>query len=268
MGSVVIDDKINLSGAFDMRKKAFTLIELLVVISIIALLVAILMPALGKAREQAKTSVCLNNNRTLRQALDLYFADNDSKLLPYRDGMGGLNLWMQSIARSIQKVSANRFCPNAPYEAREEINQGTTKRPWRWTGSNPYMYGSYGINGWLYGPDDTIAKEATNWAQRDYVSADQVKGASNVPVFADSIWVDGWPRDDYDPTYTSDPAKLLTGDYSVAHGWNMGRYWLNRHAMKITVSFFDGHSEAVMLKDLWNLTWHRGFKPRNNIKMP
>ena len=58
-------------------KKAFTLIELLVVISIIALLVSILMPALGKAREQTRTVVCKNNLRQCGLAGQMYFSDND-----------------------------------------------------------------------------------------------------------------------------------------------------------------------------------------------
>ena len=44
-----------------MRKKGFTLIELLVVISIIAMLLAILMPVLNKAREQANNAICRSN---------------------------------------------------------------------------------------------------------------------------------------------------------------------------------------------------------------
>ena len=59
-----------------MKKKAFTLIELLVVISIIALLMAILMPALGKAREQAKKVVCMSNMRGAITAVSAYRADN------------------------------------------------------------------------------------------------------------------------------------------------------------------------------------------------
>ena len=59
-----------------MKRRAFTLVELLVVVAIIALLVSILLPALGKARESAKQSMCLSNQRTLGQAWFAYAMDN------------------------------------------------------------------------------------------------------------------------------------------------------------------------------------------------
>jgi prepilin-type N-terminal cleavage/methylation domain-containing protein/prepilin-type processing-associated H-X9-DG protein len=61
-----------------MRKyRAFTLVELLVVISIIALLLAILVPALGKARNQARVTMCAVNAREIANVLALYQAAND-----------------------------------------------------------------------------------------------------------------------------------------------------------------------------------------------
>lgn len=58
-------------------KRAFTLIELLVVISIIALLIAILMPALNRAREQAKFTVCKTNLHQYGTAMVMYLLEND-----------------------------------------------------------------------------------------------------------------------------------------------------------------------------------------------
>ncbi len=68
----------------DMRhnRQAFTLIELLVVISIIALLVGILLPALGAARKTAQRAVCLSNQRQVGVAMMAY-ATNNKGLLPY-----------------------------------------------------------------------------------------------------------------------------------------------------------------------------------------
>ncbi len=66
------------------KRRGFTLIELLVVIAIIALLLAILLPSLGAAREQGKRIVCLHNLNQLTLAWMLYADDNDGKI-PYSD---------------------------------------------------------------------------------------------------------------------------------------------------------------------------------------
>lgn len=70
------------------RQPGFTLIELLVVIAIIAILSALLLPALSKARGRAEGIVCLNNTRQLTLAWQLYADEHDS-FLPYNLGMNG-----------------------------------------------------------------------------------------------------------------------------------------------------------------------------------
>ena len=78
-----------------MKKKGFTLIELLVVIAIIALLLAVIMPALRKAKEQAKSMVCRSNLRELAKGLQIYALENDGSSLISE---GGTDFWFMQLA--------------------------------------------------------------------------------------------------------------------------------------------------------------------------
>ena len=126
------------------RPKAFTLIELLVVISIIALLAAILLPALSKAKERAKQAICASNLHQYGIALHAYAAENDgrvmctAKVFPYNPAPGGVqypwpDCWMcrrptdprwtgtfnmEDITRYIE---AFRFVPDATQITGERV---------------------------------------------------------------------------------------------------------------------------------------------------
>jgi len=72
----------------DKRTRGFTLIELLVVISIIAVLMAILMPTLNRAREQGRRAACLGNLKQLTLAWLMYADENDGKIVSGNAGSG------------------------------------------------------------------------------------------------------------------------------------------------------------------------------------
>ena len=82
------------------KTAAFTLIELLVVVAIIALLVSILMPSLTKARDLAKTTLCMTKEKQMAYGMHLYLQDNNNRLIDiYRDPRK--NDWRDELAEAM-----------------------------------------------------------------------------------------------------------------------------------------------------------------------
>ncbi len=81
------------------RNSAFTLIELLVVIAIIALLLAILLPSLRKAKDQVRTIICRSNLKQWGIFFYLYTQDNEGKFMTAKQGTGipGGGTWLMPL---------------------------------------------------------------------------------------------------------------------------------------------------------------------------
>jgi prepilin-type N-terminal cleavage/methylation domain-containing protein/prepilin-type processing-associated H-X9-DG protein len=94
------------SGTARRRREAFTLIELLVVIAIIAILAALILPSLSRAREQGLRTACLNNLKQLQLCWNMYSQDNDDSVAP-NNYVGLVDPSEAYIARDITWCAGN-----------------------------------------------------------------------------------------------------------------------------------------------------------------
>ncbi len=142
------------------RKSSFALIELLVVVAIIGLIVALLMPAAGRARESARRVLCMNNLRQIGLAVFMYFDDHNQCFPPMMTFSPSV-LWAEYVNEYIDDINVWK-CPSYKY-ADTDFQQSNFS----------YGYNYHGLNMW----------NGENWVR---YSIDKIPNKSHCIVAADS----------------------------------------------------------------------------------
>jgi prepilin-type N-terminal cleavage/methylation domain-containing protein/prepilin-type processing-associated H-X9-DG protein len=229
-------------------RRAFTLIELLVVISVIVLLMALLLPALQKARRQGKTTFCQINLHQWGIAFIAYTNDHAGRL-PDHFPMGASNhVWPYALRSYFSDTNDALLCPEAPSPWLRPDNRystsgatqrilGSTAAAWEYRfelGNMPkaHFVGSYGMSRHLH----------------HSVLHRRVRGPiwNSVPVLLDCVFMDGhgWPF--------SRPPEF---EDDISGPGDMKYFCINRHDGGINSLFLDWSARKVGLKELWTFRW-------------
>ncbi|AQQ71009.1 PilD-dependent protein PddA [Limihaloglobus sulfuriphilus] len=264
------------------KRNAFTLIELLVVISIIALLMSLLMPALGKVKQQARAVVCMSNLRQLALCASMYVTENRSAwagvygfATPEQSNQNWLNAlrkYYNPTGKGGDKVS---LCP----EATKPVSVvGRTPRA-AWSGwddaggrYSEYDSTSYAFNDWLCNPPDTGSRNVAGRDAKRFWRNFDMADAAEVPVFIDAVHISVTPtRFDSPPRYSS-LSVPMTG-----LSWNsdtMKMACIERHMMDFVQAVqVDQSVKRIGLKQLWDCKWHKNYdlsapKPNFEVEAP
>jgi prepilin-type N-terminal cleavage/methylation domain-containing protein/prepilin-type processing-associated H-X9-DG protein len=236
----------------------FTLIELLVVIAVIALLMAILLPALQRVKKQVRAVVCQTNLRQWGSALALYVEDNEGRL-PCSDVdeflFHGLLSDDPNERLSLLPVDTKSIacCPMAPSNtAREGFFFGSTFGAWEEDRVNPpyrAYRGSYGYNTELFRVNGGFLYRSSisGWCTNVFL----IKNRAQFPFILDSKTAFIWAKDHYEPPQDEDYPLFF------------GAVCMNRHNGHVNGLFLDWSVRKIGLKELWTLKWSRDFDTAN-----
>ena len=261
-----------------MRKRnAFTLIELLVVIAIIAMLLSILMPALGKAKVIAQNVVCKSNLHSWMLCFAMYTEDYNGKFMANKYGKPD-ELWYVGLAPYYARNDDIRYCPTAtktideggvpPFHAWDMNPDGLTASitsPIVIAADSEYdsdgkrgelSNGSYGVNSWISNAPNATETKENFWRQPD------VPNAGKAPIFTEMTW---WRSHemlpgDAPPETEDEIAGSIIGSGDA--GQHLRRVTLDRHDGYINALFLDWSIQSIGLKAIYSdkVYWHKQWR--------